>query len=313
MKAVIDLGTNTFHLLIASPTDYGSNTSFVNKKIEPVYRERRFVKLAEDGIQSIGPAAFQRGLDAMIAFSEQLKIHGVSQYRAIGTAALRRAENGSEFIAAVKIQSGLQITLIDGQEEARLIAKGVQLTLPKLGNMPALIMDIGGGSVEFILHHNNQTKYAQSFPVGVAVLRNTFHQQEPIPTESLQQLYDFLKTQLAPLQQQLDKFPSIHLVGAAGIFEVLNNCLPTKEHSENLLASTIELDQLSDYYQRVLVSSFHERLAMNDVPNDRADMMVVALVLIQFILQISKAQRLTASAYALKEGVLSEMAKTTSC
>lgn len=306
MKAVIDLGTNTFHLLIAIPAEPGAAGSLDNGKIRTIYRERRFIKLAEDGIKRIGRPAYQRGLDAMIAFGEELEKRGVSQYRAIGTAALRRAANGAEFIAEVKAKSGLQIELIDGTEEARLIAKGVLLTIPQLSNRPALIMDIGGGSVEFILVDNGQTVYAHSFPVGVAILRNQFHQQEPMSAKEQAALKQYLTEELQPLSTQLSTYPGIHLVGAAGVFEVLAICLKDATTPDQK-AKSINLEALRQYHQRVLPTTLTQRIAMPDVPDKRADMMVVALELIQFVIDLCGTTQLTASAYALKEGVLVEM------
>ena len=159
--AVIDFGTNTFHLLIVEAREDGQ---FIE-----LHRERIFVKLAEDGIERIGDKAFVRALQAMQRYREILDDYQVENIKAIGTAALRTALNGQEFIDTVWKNSKIKIHLIDGQEEARLIHLGVNQAVD-IGNDTALIMDIGGGSVEFIISDKLGVKWADSFPIGVAVL-----------------------------------------------------------------------------------------------------------------------------------------------
>ena len=109
---VVDLGTNTFHLLIAEPNGQGG--------FRELFRYRQFVKLAEEGIQVIGDTPFQRGLLALEGIKAKLDEYGVDRVRAFGTAALRTASNGSEFIRQVRSNTGIEIQLISGDEEARL-------------------------------------------------------------------------------------------------------------------------------------------------------------------------------------------------
>ena len=161
---VIDLGTNTFHLLIAE-VDQNS--------IKEIYRERIFVKLAEKGIHKIGDAAFERATNAIAKFKIILDQHHVDKVRAIGTAGLRTASNSQSFIQLIKNKYNLDIAVISGDEEAHLIHKGVMNAIGSL-RTTSLIMDIGGGSVEFIICDNEKIYWAQSFKIGVAVLFNQF-------------------------------------------------------------------------------------------------------------------------------------------
>ncbi|NJK83906.1 MAG: hypothetical protein HC912_08960 [Saprospiraceae bacterium] len=148
--AVIDLGTNTFHLLI------------VEQNRQKLYQERQFVKLAENGIEHISAAPFQRGIETMLHFHRVLKKFDVQQVQAFGTAALRTAHNGSAFIEEVEEATGIEIQLISGEREAALIQKGVAQAIPAT-DAHSLIMDIGGGSVEFILANQHEVFWAQSF------------------------------------------------------------------------------------------------------------------------------------------------------
>lgn len=296
--AVIDLGTNTFHLLIASPPDEHGH-------FEEIYRERRFIKLAEAGIEYIGEAPYQRAIEALLHYRKIMDKHGVKAYRAMGTAALRTASNGPDLIVEAREKAGIEITSIPGAEEARLISKGVLAALPPLSAERILIMDIGGGSVEFIIADREGTHWAQSFPVGVAVLRRKFHHQEPITAAEVQELEVFLEEELSPLWAALERYPAHHLVGAAGTFDVIALLMSTGKPTPN--SHTIGLEKFEAFCDRCVSSTLAERFAMPQVPPERADMIVVALLLIQYILGKAAIRHLSVSEYAMKEGVLSEM------
>lgn len=215
-RAVIDLGTNTFHLLIADVGPGGSLTE--------VYRERIFVKLAEEGIATIGLTPFHRGITALKHYRELLNKYGVDDLQAIGTAALRTASNGPEFIMSALREASIVIQLISGDEEAGLITTGVLRAIPTPEER-VLIMDIGGGSTEYIIADGTGVQWRRSFPIGVSVLFNEFHNSDPITTTEIHQLEEHLKQQLSPLAKALAAHPAHHLVGAAGTFDVLAEAL----------------------------------------------------------------------------------------
>jgi exopolyphosphatase/guanosine-5'-triphosphate,3'-diphosphate pyrophosphatase len=295
-KAVIDLGTNTFHLLIVAPDE--------QLGFREVFRERRFIKLAEGGIEYLGDAAVQRGLEALVDFKSELDRHQVVEIRAIGTAALRTARNGSAFIELVKETTGIQIELIDGSEEARLIHLGVALATP-LGTERGLIMDIGGGSVEFIIADEEKVYWAQSFPVGVAVLYERFHKNEPISEAEQMALKAFLKEELQSLIFALERYPCRDLLGASGTFDVLENILVEEKPSP--LHSSFPTSAFTPIAQKMIKASLRERLEMAEMPSARAEMIVVALILLEVVLSLQPFEQIYVSAYALKEGVLTEM------
>lgn len=293
---VIDLGTNTFHLLIAGTNDNGG--------FDTIFRERFFIKLAESGIQRIGPAAFERGLRAMQQFKSQLELHDVANVQAIGTAALRTAENGMEFINQVREKTGIKVELITGDREAELIHKGVMQAIPPMQER-TLIMDIGGGSVEFIIADAEQVYWAQSFPVGVAILWKTFHQSDPISSAEIEATRQFLQQQLQPLQEALNKYPTKILVGASGTFDVLENILV--KHKDSPHHSHLSAHEFPAFYDQIIKTTLAERLSMAGMPAERADMIVVALILLNHVLLTANIDSVIISAFAMKEGMLAEL------
>lgn len=293
---VIDLGTNTFHLLIVEPLAGGG--------FRELYRERRFIKLAEGGIHTIDAAAFRRGLAALREYREVLSEYGVGQAKAFGTAALRTADNGAEFIRQAEAETGIRVQLISGQEEARLIHLGVAQAVPFTLDK-ALIMDIGGGSVEFIIADKERVFWAESFPVGVAVLRARFHRHEPIQPAEIEAIERLLDQVLQPLSDALQTHEVHSLVGASGTFEVLESLLI--RHKEHPLHAIFPVEQFFPLYEHIVSADEEERLRMEGIPESRVDMIVVALVLLRYVVRLAGIRQITVSAYALKEGMLAEM------
>lgn len=293
--AVIDLGTNTFHLIIAQSTIGGYKI---------LHRERVFVRLAEGGIQTIGEGALQRGLQALESFRKLLKSYEVQQVRAFGTAALRTASNAAQFTATIQSTLGIEIEIIDGLEEARLIHLGVReaVTLPA---QPSLIMDIGGGSVEFILCDQTKVFWSQSFPIGVAVLLKQFHHQDPIASKEIEALDQYLIETLSPLSDQIAIYHPQTLIGASGTFDVIETMVGADR--TQVLTDGLDIAVFDPIYQRLITSTLAEREAMNDLPRDRADMVVVAMELIRVVLHLAPITHLLISPFALKEGALAEM------
>ncbi|MEM0992056.1 MAG: exopolyphosphatase [Bacteroidota bacterium] len=294
--AVIDLGTNTFHLLIAQVQESGFKT---------LYRERLFVKLGAEGVETLGQASFERGVSAMQHFSTIIQQFQVEAVRAIGTAALRAASNGSAFLDRVKAAADIEVQIISGEEEARLIHQGVGLAIPIHPNERVLIMDIGGGSVEFIIADQAQVSWAESFPVGVAVLFKQFHQRDPIAQNEIQALQNYLRTQFHSLDTALARFPVDKMIGASGTFDVLEDNFPKIEAQSTF--STIALTNYAAFQSKVVQSTQAERLQMPKIPQERADLIVVALLLLEVVLEKLKIEQLSVSHFAMKEGILREM------
>lgn len=294
--AVIDLGTNTFHVLIGEKESSGL--------FKELFRKRIFINLAEDGIHIIGKAPMERAMQALKTFKTILEDYEVKTVRALGTAALRTASNGPQFIQQVLDEIGISIQLIPGDREAQLIYKGV-IQAVDFGPQTGLIMDIGGGSVEFIIADQSGIKWAQSFPVGVAVLFNNFHHNDPIFADDIKTLHSHLFQQLDPLLKQVRFYLPAVLIGASGTFDVLETMLCKEKISP--IHGMINVDDFHPLFEQLIKTNLAERLAMSEIPDTRAEMIIVALILIDFILQQAPIKTISVSAYAMKEGMFSEL------
>ena len=295
--AVIDLGSNTFHLLIVDLQTDGRWT--------PLVKDRRYVKLASEGLEIIGEDSIQRAIKVMQEFAHRLLQMEVKETHAIGTAALREAENGNVVAKRLTEESGIPVEIIDGDREAHYILKGIQSALPPL-DKPCLIMDIGGGSVEFILYRHQQVLFAQSFKIGVALLYRRFHQQDPMSQEKIEELSNHLKTELAPVFNMLHKYQDYFLIGASGSFEVIQDVMPKIQKEVHW--SELDFRHLDTYMSEVIRSDLTRRRLREEIPVERLDYIVVAYILIRLIFREHPPKRLFYCDFALKEGVIADRA-----
>lgn len=299
--AVVDLGTNSFHLLIAKVEEHG---------FEVLLKEKDFVHLASGGINHIEEKSFQKGLDVIKKYKETMDEHQVSEYKVFGTAGLRKAINSDDFRNEVKNLHGVEVEVIDGDKEAELIYRGVK-TAVDLNGHTRLIMDIGGGSTEFILANKDQIFWKKSFPLGARVLKNEFHHQNPIHANEYQNLVSFINEELKELWEQIEIHKPTGLIGASGSFRTLvdiqrgtNQLFPNLEGESEI----VNLSGFRVTHLQMIKSTLEERLQMADLEPERAPLMPVATTLMSILITKMNLERsITVSYHAMKEGMLHEM------
>jgi len=300
--AVIDCGTNTFHLLVV--TLDSSSINITDRLQIPV-------KLGEGGInrQTIAPAAFARGISALKIFSDRITENKVDKVVAFATSAVRSSDNGEEFVHFAKNETGIELVTISGVREAELIFKGVSHAFP-MTDENVLVMDIGGGSVEFIIGNSSGINWNGSFDIGAARLVDTFHKSEPISPLEVELLNQYLDEKLDGLHKAMQQFRVSKLVGSAGSFDSICE-LVNEFYHRNLLADgekwcEISMSEYKTIHQALLQSTLEERKMMRGLVDYRVEMMVVASCLIAFVIRKYSLSQLFCSVYSLKEGVVFE-------
>lgn len=296
--AIIDLGTNTFHLLIVEVKDG-------EEKI--IHKEKIAVKLGEGGISegNISKAAEERAVKTMLYFKDKINEEKVDQVFASATSAMRNASNGSEVIQRIYDATDISIELISGLDEAKFIHRGVKKAL-ELGPEPALIMDIGGGSVEFIICNHIEVFWMQSFEIGAQRLLDKFHKHDPILPKDIEKLDDFLRKELEELKVKMDIYQPHHLIGSSGTFDTLIdiNYLEKGIDKPDDVAFSLSLEDFDRIFDEIIHKSREERMAIPGMIEMRVDMIVVAVCLIQFLIENNEFIDIKVSTYALKEGLL---------
>ena len=304
-KAIIDLGTNTFQLLIIEQD---------GKSFKTIHQESYAAKIGMGGISSgiITEEGIQRGIKGLKYFQQVFDKEDVTNENVLATAtsAVRNAKNGDEFCQRVLAETGIKINVISGDEEAALIYEGVKLGMD-IGLEPCMIMDIGGGSVEFIICDKNRIMYQQSFEIGGQRLMDKFMNTDPISPRSVGSLRDYLEEQLLPLTNAVHQYAPVCVIGSAGSFETLIDMFYMKNYGKLPPSEQISFDlPIAEFYDSFLklVSNNHDkRMALAGMKELRVDMIVVGVCLIDFVLKRFGIQQIKVSNYALKEGVLSRV------
>ncbi len=297
--AIIDLGTNTFHLFIA---EFDSDGNWAT-----LHKEKHFVKLAEESRSRIGAKPMQRAVHRMNSFSRIAKSYNCKSTLAYATAGLRQSDNRHDFIDAVRENTGIKIEIIDGDREAELICLGVRQAV-EFGDETVLIMDIGGGSIEFIICDKTSLKWRKSYPIGAANLKLQFHQRDPIPTKELEALNKFLDSTLSEVFNQCQNNNVKTLIGASGSFDTLIECQAANFPDKQFPPHEIDIQGFLTFHNAIIKLSLDERQQIKGMHPQRAEMMVVASAVIQFVLKTCSIQKLLHSNMAMKEGIAWQLA-----
>lgn len=300
--AVIDLGTNGFRLNIAETHKSG--------QFQIIYRESSELKLAADGIHKIGDTPFARGVDTMKRFKAVLEQSDVVDVKAFGTAALRIAENGLLFIDTVRRETGMEIELISGSREAELIYKGMRLGIP-LSADPVLMIDVGGGSVEFIICNTEGVFWAESFNVGVAVLKQFFHKNDPIIDKEIDDIERFLENSTADFLAKIEQFKPIMPVFSCGTLDFIVKILSKGRYPETggyeKPYLEIKKSVYQEFYHQWIFQPESNLYNIPEIPKDKVEMLAVSLILMDWVMKKMNANNIMASANSMKAGILYEM------
>jgi exopolyphosphatase / guanosine-5'-triphosphate,3'-diphosphate pyrophosphatase len=299
--AIIDMGTNTFHLLIAEADEKGYHIT---------YRERLAVKIGKDGITQglITEEGINRALVAMQNFKNTIDQHGIGKVFAFGTSALRNASNCTEVVRRIEAITGINSTIISGDKEAEYIYMGVRAAMDITEK--SLIIDIGGGSVEFIIGDNDTVFWKKSIEIGAQRLVEQFQKTDPISKEEIQALDQHFDKKLYPLFEKLRSHQSHILIGSSGTFDTLSDifCMQHDIHkSAEEIETPLTLHGFYEIYEDLLSKNREQRMKIPGMIEMRVDMIIVACCLIRYILSKHSFNRIRVSTYALKEGVLSTL------
>lgn len=299
--AIIDMGTNTFHLMLATITSEGF---IIN------YREKVPVKIGMGGINEgyITHEGIERAVKAMKDFKTTIQEARIENALAFGTSALRNAKNGEEVVKRIEAESGIKTQIISGLQEAEYIYNGARASMD-MGSEKSLIMDIGGGSVEFIIGNEKEIFWSHSFEIGGQRLLEKFQKHDPIAKEEVEDLFIFFTKELALLLKKLKIYNPKTLIGSSGTFDTLSdiycwkNNLPLKDTPE----TPFSMDAFDDIYEEFLRKDRAARMQIPGMIEMRVDMIVVACCLIKFLLSSHDFDRIRVSSYSLKEGVLASL------
>ncbi len=300
--AVIDVGTNTFRLLIAN-VEHGPS-------IKTIHSEQAIPRLGE-GLSKDGlllPAAVERAISVLSHFKDVLQKYTIDALAVVGTAAVREAKNREAFLSEVKCRTGFKLRVISGEEEARYIFLGVNLIL-RNKNGPMLVIDIGGGSTEFIVAEGESPVSLYSTGLGVVRLTEKYL-KSPIPS----------KEEVTALQREIDQeiggighaFPiKCRFAGTAGTVTTLAaiNQKLTLYDPEKINRYLLSLISVRRIFREISSTSLQQRKEIPGLEQGREDIIVPGCLIVLTIMERFGYDFLGVSDYGLREGVLVDLFK----
>lgn len=294
--AVIDMGTNTFHLIIAELSATG---------VEVLYKTNLPVQLGQGRINEniIIPEAFERGIKALKGFREEIDLQKVEVVRATATSAVRSAANGQDFVDAAAKRAGVTIEVISGDDEAAFIFKAVKAT--GLIKQTSLIMDIGGGSTEFIICDAEKGQlWKRSYNIGAARLMQAYFHSDPISITDQNAIIDRLDEELTELIEACRGHQPELLIGSAGAFETFAGMLLKGIDIKAISSAVFDINDYQILAGKLITSTHSERAAMPDLIPLRVDMIVIASLITNYVLAQTGIKAISLSTYDLKMGLI---------
>jgi len=298
--AAIDLGTNSFHLVIARPIGNG--------RFEVIDREKEAVRLGSGSgdMKVLAPDAVDRGIEALRRL-RQLADSAGAEVHAVATSAVREAGNRDEFLRRALDEAGVAVKVVSGAEEARLIHLGVLQAVPVF-DQRHLVIDIGGGSTEIVVGEGAQVLEARSLKLGAIRLTERFLRSEPVKPKALDDCRQYIRSFLAPSERAVRRLGFDIAVGSSGtIITTADIARGLRGEPPHTKASGAIINR--DDVDAVVASlggmkSNEERAQLTGLHPKRADIILGGALILEQAFVALGIEEMVLSDFALREGVL---------
>lgn len=297
--AAIDIGTNSVHMIVVRVRP---DFSF-----EVVDREKEMVRLGAGGLdgKKLTPEAMTAALQALSKFARLAKSHEVDEILAVATSATREAENGGAFLRAIERRTGIRARIITGVEEARLIhlAAVYGVDTPK----PAVVIDIGGGSVEITRGTGREVDLAKSFKIGVIRLTERFVDSDPITSRDERKMIEFIREEVDRYLEHIVEQGFDRVIGTSGTILSLGTVATAVERGsapQEVRNLRVPAKSLRRLRKTAVEMDLEERMHLPGLDPRRADLMVAGAILLDTLLKKLEAEEITLCDLALREGVV---------
>lgn len=300
--AAIDLGTNSFHMIIVEESP--------QKGIVEIDRVKDMICIGRGSISTkmLDEEAMQSGIAALKNFLVLASHHGVASENVIAfaTSAIREAKNSGDFIRRVKEETGLKIKIISGKEEAEFIYYGVRNAV-KIGNSSDLLFDIGGGSVEFVLVNQKGLQLLESRKIGVARMCERFVASEPIASHDIKMLEQYFTAEMVTAVEKASQLKVTRAIASSGTAQNIARMIQSMKGSQSetsLNNSTFTRTEFQELYQAILPLGAAERKKVTGLDEKRVDLIVPGLILVDMIFRLFNLTEIVISDSALREGMV---------
>lgn len=300
-RSVLDLGSNSFHVLVA---DLGEDGTVV-----PVGREREMLHLgtvvAEHG--HVPDDHRRRAVEVVAHLTELAGRLGAQERLAVATSALRDAANGAEVVAEMEAATGTPIRMIDGIEEALLGYRGVRASVA-VDDEPLLVLDLGGGSLELVVGTADQVSWSTSLDLGVSRLSASLRKDPPKPKE-VRALQDHVRDTVAPWADRITDSEADHAVAIGGTVRAMARVVAAESDTwlpATMNQLTVTRAAIEDLRDRLVTMDADDRADVKGMKSRRADRIHVAAIILATTLETLGLDRFRVSDWGLREGTLLE-------
>jgi exopolyphosphatase/guanosine-5'-triphosphate,3'-diphosphate pyrophosphatase len=298
--AAFDLGSNSFHLLVVDAHPDGT--------FAPLIREKEMLRLGDAvGREGRIPDALaDRAVDTVARFRKLATGAGTEEIHARATAALREAENGGEVVDRMAAEAGVDVRVISGQEEARLIFAAVKAAVV-IDPGPALCLDLGGGSLEVMVGDRSALGFVASVPLGVARLSAELVTGDPLSTDDVRRLEKRVTSVLAPLADDVARLKPAMAVGSSGTFCDLARMVAARRTGNvprSINQFSFSRDELLPLHEELLAKRSAERASIPGLEAKRADIIATGSTVLLTAMELFGFDRMTVSEWALREGIV---------
>ena len=297
--AAIDCGTNSIHMIVVR---IRPDLSF-----EVIDREKEMVRLGSGGLggRALTPEAMAAALQAFSRFRRLAESHQVEEILAAATSAVREAENGGEFLAAVEHETGIKPRVISGTEEARLIHLAAVYGVDVAG-ASAVVVDIGGGSVEITHGAGNALRVAKSFKLGVIRLTERFVRTDPLSGRDERKLGKHIDGELTKYLRDIRDAGFDRVIGTSGTILSLGTVATAERRraSDEIRNLRVPAKQIHRLRKEIVSRSISDRMKLPGLDPRRADLIVSGAVLLDTVLRKLGAEEITLCDLALREGLV---------
>jgi len=309
--AAIDIGTNTFRLLIGI-VHYDLDKN--NYSFKEIASDRRITRLGEGMHESgdLSAEAMARGINALKDFSDIISANNVYQTSAVATSALRDAGNSAEFIRQVRDRTGIDINVITGEKEAELTASGILMDMVQPESL--LMIDIGGGSTELIFTDNKRTSL-MSLNMGVVHLAAEYMKNDPPSADDLKRMEDEITGNLTQgTSEVINRItPETVMLGTAGTITALASMaqkLQAYDH-DKIHNYRLTTDRIQEIFSEISLLSSDERAGHIPFEPSRLDIIVPGTLILLTLMKIFGFNDMIVSNYGLREGIIIDLYRNT--
>ena len=298
--AAVDIGTNSIHLVVARVDA---------ERFEVVEREREMVRLGSSArdMKRLTPAAMNRGIEVLSRFRQVAAIHG-ARLRAVATSAVREAENRAAFLQRARDEAGVEVEVISGFEEARLIHLGVLQATPVFDRQ-VLVCDLGGGSTELVVGRKGEILTARSLKLGAIRLTRRYFGSRKLSAGAVEACRDDVRIMLAPAVREIERLGFDAAVGSSGTIGAVVQMAAVRRQGgvapRTLNNFTVGRAEIEDVVRRLVKApTVKARARTPGLDPRRADIILAGALILEQVVVACGVEALTFSDFALREGVL---------